>query len=345
MPLSEPALKKFGSNVRNRRDALDLSQEQLAERADLDRTYVSGIEHGVRCVDQKMTDGNMSQRCRSEGKYSRTLFLKYSRAMSGQELFLRQHRVTGKQQGVAFVGCETLRHGTLRQGRLQLPRKQEPETGIEADQTNVEGGVMQSRETQAVSDIKSLRFVLTPRQNVRGDEKLPNRESRHPTASAKIIQHGLPKILLPTPHLYSRCHLSWPHRRTFSNSNAFLRRDLDLFCFISIEQFPECFFARRRGLGEAAVKFTPSTPIKRAGTTEPLYSAHLQRRIERRKIAELHRYTVRTAIHFLGQCDNRRLSSVHLAECQLVIKIQRDQEFVTRPASSGRHPTNMLLPS
>ena len=48
MPPSDPALKKFGSNVRSRRDALDLSQEQLAERADLDRTYISGVERGVR---------------------------------------------------------------------------------------------------------------------------------------------------------------------------------------------------------------------------------------------------------------------------------------------------------
>lgn len=48
MPATEPALKKFGDNVRSRREAQDLSQEQLAERADLDRTYISGVERGVR---------------------------------------------------------------------------------------------------------------------------------------------------------------------------------------------------------------------------------------------------------------------------------------------------------
>jgi transcriptional regulator with XRE-family HTH domain len=42
------ALRKFGDNVRSRREAQDLSQEQLAERADLDRTYISGVERGVR---------------------------------------------------------------------------------------------------------------------------------------------------------------------------------------------------------------------------------------------------------------------------------------------------------
>jgi len=48
VPAKEPALKRFGDNVRTRREALQLSQEQLAERADLDRTYISGVERGVR---------------------------------------------------------------------------------------------------------------------------------------------------------------------------------------------------------------------------------------------------------------------------------------------------------
>lgn len=48
MPAKDSTLKKFGDNVRARREAQDLSQEQLAERADLDRTYISGVERGVR---------------------------------------------------------------------------------------------------------------------------------------------------------------------------------------------------------------------------------------------------------------------------------------------------------
>lgn len=54
MPATEPlprrgskaetgALRIFGDNVRSRREAQDLSQEQLAERADLDRTYIGGL--------------------------------------------------------------------------------------------------------------------------------------------------------------------------------------------------------------------------------------------------------------------------------------------------------------
>jgi len=40
----------FGAVVRNWRNHLGLSQEELAERADLHRTYVSSIERGVRNV-------------------------------------------------------------------------------------------------------------------------------------------------------------------------------------------------------------------------------------------------------------------------------------------------------
>ncbi len=48
MPSREPVLRKFGHNVRDKREARDISQEALAEQADLDRTYIGGIERGER---------------------------------------------------------------------------------------------------------------------------------------------------------------------------------------------------------------------------------------------------------------------------------------------------------
>jgi transcriptional regulator with XRE-family HTH domain len=44
----DPVLAAFGQAVRERRDAKKLTQEKLAERADLDPTYISGIERGIR---------------------------------------------------------------------------------------------------------------------------------------------------------------------------------------------------------------------------------------------------------------------------------------------------------
>ena len=40
--------RAFGAAVRARREELDLSQEELGFRSELDRTYISGIERGVR---------------------------------------------------------------------------------------------------------------------------------------------------------------------------------------------------------------------------------------------------------------------------------------------------------
>lgn len=44
----DSTLLSIGLNVRRRREALDLTQEALAEKAGLDQTYISGIERGVR---------------------------------------------------------------------------------------------------------------------------------------------------------------------------------------------------------------------------------------------------------------------------------------------------------
>jgi transcriptional regulator with XRE-family HTH domain len=48
MPKRDSVLAKLGLNVRKRREARELTQEKLAERATLDATYISGIERGLR---------------------------------------------------------------------------------------------------------------------------------------------------------------------------------------------------------------------------------------------------------------------------------------------------------
>lgn len=48
MPTKDRTLRQFGLNVARAREKLGISQDKLAEKADLDRTYISGIERGVR---------------------------------------------------------------------------------------------------------------------------------------------------------------------------------------------------------------------------------------------------------------------------------------------------------
>ena len=48
MSKRDSALVRLGLNIRRRREALDYSQEKLADKASLDQTYISGIECGKR---------------------------------------------------------------------------------------------------------------------------------------------------------------------------------------------------------------------------------------------------------------------------------------------------------
>ncbi|HDZ3761955.1 TPA: helix-turn-helix transcriptional regulator [Vibrio cholerae] len=48
--MSKQLIIGVASTVRELRKKKGLSQEELAERADLDRTYISGIERGVRNI-------------------------------------------------------------------------------------------------------------------------------------------------------------------------------------------------------------------------------------------------------------------------------------------------------
>ena len=47
---SETTLKDFGQHLKKIRTTKNLSQEKLAHIADLDRTYISGVERGVRNI-------------------------------------------------------------------------------------------------------------------------------------------------------------------------------------------------------------------------------------------------------------------------------------------------------
>ena len=48
MSKRDPVLRAFGQSVRKQRDSKGISQEMLAEKAALDRTYISDIERGLR---------------------------------------------------------------------------------------------------------------------------------------------------------------------------------------------------------------------------------------------------------------------------------------------------------
>jgi transcriptional regulator with XRE-family HTH domain len=48
MLIRDPLLSALGKNVRGTREKKEMTQEKLAEIAELDPTYISGIERGLR---------------------------------------------------------------------------------------------------------------------------------------------------------------------------------------------------------------------------------------------------------------------------------------------------------
>ncbi len=54
MPKRDETLTAFGRNVAKFRNESGISQDKLAEGANLDRTYLSGIERGVRNPEIKV---------------------------------------------------------------------------------------------------------------------------------------------------------------------------------------------------------------------------------------------------------------------------------------------------
>lgn len=46
MPQKNPVLRRFGEAVRTERKRQGISQEQLALRAEINRTYMGGVERG-----------------------------------------------------------------------------------------------------------------------------------------------------------------------------------------------------------------------------------------------------------------------------------------------------------
>jgi transcriptional regulator with XRE-family HTH domain len=48
--MAEPLIKSVASTIRQFRKVKDISQEELAHISGLDRTYISGVERGVRNI-------------------------------------------------------------------------------------------------------------------------------------------------------------------------------------------------------------------------------------------------------------------------------------------------------
>lgn len=77
--MSRTDLERFGSRVRAERERLGVSQEELADRAGMHRTYLGGVERGERNVGLL----NVLRIARALGIAPSLLFKDFERSRAG----------------------------------------------------------------------------------------------------------------------------------------------------------------------------------------------------------------------------------------------------------------------
>jgi len=242
-----------------------------------------------------------------------------------------------ERERLARVGAEILGDGALGQFAFQARRKQQAESVVERNQAAVEGGVVEARETKSVAHIEAMGGVRAPRKNVGGDEEFADRELRDAATPAEIVQDHVAEIFLTAALLRGAGGFRGTGGRTLADAEGIVGEDIDFVVFGSDEQAAEGGLAGGGGFFQVSVKFSPDRAIERTRARETPFAAQLKRGIERGQIGELHGETVGSAPEPLCQVDDYRLSGVKLPEVQLVIEVERDEEFVARPSFAAGH--------
>ena len=195
-------LTRFGSNVRRRREAAGLTQEALAEKADLDRTYISGIERSIP-HPTLLSATHIAASLRVNGARSPS---EYFVAVESQELWFWRKRLVRNQKALAFEGLETVLKSIVSCCATKFFAKYEAQIFIEGNQPTIESSIMDSGQAEAVLRIQPFIWMRTPRQDVTRDEQLANLDAGNATAAIKSIQNHLLKAHLIS-HLQLRHHL------------------------------------------------------------------------------------------------------------------------------------------
>ena len=208
----------------------------------------------------------------------------------------------------------------VRKIAADLGRKNHPQFIIEADQSLVEGCIVEPVEADSVADVEALAFVAAPRQDVGGDEELADGKAGDGAAVAVLVQDDLAEVILTTALLGGPGDFGFAAWRAFDPADAGAGDDFGGFVFGFGEQRVEALLAEWNEIGGVVVELLPHGAVQIA-----------------REVAELHRHRARRATDALGEIDNDGLLLIELPEAELVVEIEDDEELVPRPAVSGCH--------
>src|SRR5882724_4457209 len=101
----------------------------------------------------------------------------------------------------------------------------------------------------------------------------------------------------------------------------------------------EGFLALRNARVEVGVKIIPHLAVEFAGAGKAANAAHLHGRIQRGEVAEFHCKARWRASKLACNFDDDGIAGVELAKAELVIDVERDEQFVARPSFARGHCT------
>ncbi len=120
--------------------------------------------------------------------------------MVSEEVAAWRRRFLRHSEWFPDISGEVVFQRGLRQVAFQLPAQDRPVV-VEADESLIERRVVQAGKAQAVLRIQSFCQEFASRQNVAGDQKFADGNSRHAAAPIERVQNHPPEELLPTADL------------------------------------------------------------------------------------------------------------------------------------------------
>ena len=168
----------------------------------------------------------------------------------------------------------------VRKIAADLGRKNQPQIVIKADQSLVEGGVVEAVEADSVADVEALAFVAAPRQDVGGDEELADGKAGDGAAVGVVVQDDLAEVILTTALLGGPGDFGFAAWRAFDPADAGAGDDFGGFVLGFGEQRVEALLAEWNEIGGVVVELLPYGAVQITRAFKPPDAAEFQRRIK-----------------------------------------------------------------
>ena len=252
--------------------------------------------------------------------------------MEAKKICARLRELCRQTNRLAFKRDEVLFECGLRKEAFQSFAQDDFQFLIERDKSGVEGCIVQARQAKSVARIESFIWKITPRLDMARNEEARDIDAADAATHVVRVENGLPKKLLAASHFDRR--LSFRRAAGRNDADSVASKEVHFLCLVFGEQVVKQLLALRAEHGEVRMKLIPHGLVLSRSTGQPANAARMQNRIEGCEIAKLHRKTARRPPHFLRSPDDNGIRVAQFSERQFAVKIQCDEQMLTRPFHS-----------